>query len=450
MGNRLLYFETALFAIGFFCTLLSSLVLLSGKDGRSPANRFLVYFLVSMTVVMFMLYLIQGGFIIEFPWLYRLPSPMYYFMFPAAFIYVRMILLDEARPRKSDWLHAIPAFLHLIEMTPYYLSSNQRKLEHILADSTNPLGAVAHSEGWLPGYMHNFIRGCIGVIYALLMMRLLWHSRRHRPAGFMVFPEMIQWLWVLTCMLMLFSLALVMAFISPEQGNPMIRSALLYIILAATQIVSGLYLLLNPSLLFGMPKLENMVGRLKLLRDRVNEDEPDPVLARPLFNKETSGIETPFLGQLPPYPVEIEAPVKELSESLPVEMEEEGKDIKRLPQEQYDDFIKQMTRLMDEQKPFLRKRYSINELAHDVKVPRHHISYLLNNIFQIRYTDYINQFRIKYLKERLVNEDLGHMTLEGLALEAGFSLRITFIRVVQKQTGMNPSEYFKLDLAEEG
>jgi AraC-like DNA-binding protein len=448
MGNQLLYFETALFAIGFFCTLLSSVVLLSGRDGRSPANRFLVYFLVSMTVVMFMLYIIQGGFIIEIPWLYRLPSPMYYFMFPAAYIYVRMILLDEARPRKSDWLHAIPALLHLVEMTPYYLSSNQRKLEHILADSTNPLGALAHSEGWLPGYMHNFIRGCIGVIYALLMMRLLWNSRKRRPAGFMVFPEMIQWLWVLSSMLMLFSLSLVMAFIAPGLGNPIIKSALLYTILAATQIVSGLYLLLNPSLLFGMPKLEKMVGRLKLMHEGVHADEPYPVLVKPLFRKETNGRETPFHAQNPAPPVEMETPMKEISESLPFQTEEEGTEIKRLPQEKYDDFLKQMNGLMEDKKPFLRKRYSISDLAHDVKVPQHHISYLLNSIFQIRFNDYINQYRIKYLKDRLAKEDLGHMTLEGLALEAGFSSRITFIRVVQKQTGMNPSEYFKLNNAE--
>ncbi|MCU0389094.1 MAG: helix-turn-helix domain-containing protein [Chitinophagaceae bacterium] len=424
------------------------MVLLSGKDGRSPANRFLVYFLVSMTVVMFMLYVIQGGFIVEIPWLYRLPSPMYYFMFPAAYIYVRMILLDEARPRKTDWLHAIPALLHLVEMTPYYLSSNQRKLEHILADSTNPLGAVAHSEGWLPGYMHNFIRGCIGVIYALLMMRLLWHSRRRRPAGFMVFPEMIQWLWVLSSMLMLFSLSLVMAFIAPGQGSLIVRSALLYTILAATQIVSGLYLMLNPSLLFGMPKLEKMVGRLRLMREGVQEDKPYPVLAGPLFNIETNRIEPPFHAQQPPSPVEMETPKEELAESLPFSMEEEGKEIKRFPQEMYDDFINRMTRLMEDEKPFLRQRYSISELAHDVKVPQHHISYLLNNIFQIRYNDYINQFRIRYLKDRMAKENLSHMTLEGLALEAGFSSRITFIRVVQKQTGMKPSEYFKLDLAE--
>jgi AraC-like DNA-binding protein len=36
--------------------------------------------------------------------------------------------------------------------------------------------------------------------------------------------------------------------------------------------------------------------------------------------------------------------------------------------------------------------------------------------------------------------------MEGLALEAGFNSRITFIRVVKKHTGMNPSEYYKVDL----
>jgi len=280
------------------------------------------------------------------------------------------------------------------------------------------------------------------------MMRLLWNSRKRRPAGSMVFPEMIQWLWVLSCMLMLFSLSLVMAFIAPEQGNPIVRSALLYTILAATQIVSGLYLLLNPSLLFGMPKLEKMVGKLKLMREGVHEDEPYPVLVKPLFRKETNEMGTPFHEQLPTSPVEMENPLKEFSEPLPFQTEEEGTEIKRLPQEKYDDFIKQMNGLMEDKKPFLRKRYSISDLAHDVKVPQHHISYLLNSIFQIRFNDYINQYRIRYLKDRLAKEDLSHMTLEGLALEAGFSSRNTFIRVVQKQTGMNPSEYFKLNNAE--
>jgi AraC-like DNA-binding protein len=258
---------------------------------------------------------------------------------------------------------------------------------------------------------------------------------------------MLQWLWVLSGMLMLFSLSLVLAFVIPGV-NPAVRSAYLYTIMAGTQIVSTLYLLLNPSILFGMPRLEKMVGRLRLFRDDLWLDRPKNIapeisspIGIPFFSGPEQNPERTFSWES-----ETHAESGQLPETAPSSVEE--KESKPIPQRQYDDYIKLLKGFMEEKKPFLRKRYAINDLAKDLKIPQHHISYLLNNVFQIRYNDYINQFRIGYLKDRLAKGDLGHLTLEGLALEAGFSSRITFIRVVQKLTGMKPSEYFKLPLDE--
>jgi AraC-like DNA-binding protein len=379
-----------------------------------------------MAIAMGMSFLIISDLILRLPWLYRLPSPLYYLMFPAAYIYVRMTLLDETSIRKSDYLHAVPALVHLIEMMPFYLRPTSEKLDHILETAGDPLRSVAHAEGWLPAYAHNFIRGLIGVLYALLMVRLLLRSRSKRPSGLDYFPEMMKWLWVHTLMLFGLSLSLVVTIAFPGSGSAAFRSAILYIMMAGTQIVSSLYLLLNPVILFGMPRLEKLVGRWQQQRNDLLLDARRAEIREP----------APQLITQQPAPPKVTATEKKDA-------------AKQATNRNYEDYVLLLQTLMEEKKPFLRKRYSLNDLASDLKVPQHHLSYLLNNTFQLRFSDYINQLRLQYIRQRLTNEDLSHMTLEGLALEAGFSSRITFIRVVQKHTGMNPSDYFKMRFVEE-
>ena len=447
MESGYLILKTALFAVGFFCTALSSVVLLSYKDGRSPANRFLVTFLGIMSLALFMNFLILSKFILQFPWLYRLPSPLFYFLVPSAYIYVRMVLLDEPHARKTDWLHAIPAIIHLVEMLPFYLSSNEIKIAQILEDSQNPMGLMANTEGWLPVYMHNLLRGLQGLIYSSMIYLMLWKSAKKRSSGKIIFPEMVQWLWVFVTMILMLSVAFILAFTIP--GIDMAtKSFLLYFIMTGTQIVSGIYLLFNPSILFGMPKLEKMVAKLRHFNNEIPNEQTSS-RNKATINNDESGAALTHNLQAGTSNVDVSDMVPANSmESHPATMNVENIHLHRIPQVQYDKYIHLLTRLMEEKKPFLRKRYSISNLSNDAKIPQHHVSYLLNNIFQIRFNEYINQFRIKYIKDRMANEDIGHLTMEGLALEAGFNSRITFIRVVKKHTGMNPSEYYKVDLFE--
>jgi AraC-like DNA-binding protein len=447
MESGYLILETALFAIGFFCTALSSIVLLSYKDGRSPANRFLVTFLGIMSLALFMNFMILSKFILQFPWLYRLPSPLFYFLVPSAYIYVRMVLLDEPHARKTDWLHAIPALIHLLEMLPFYLGSNEIKIAQIIEDSQNPMGLMANTEGWLPVYIHNLLRGIQGLIYTSLIYLMLWKSAKKRSTGRIIFPEMIQWLWVFVTMILILSIAFILAFTIPGI-NIATKSFLLYFIMTGTQIVSGIYLLFNPSILFGMPKLEKMVAKLRQFNNGILYEQTTSGNTN-TANRDESGIAlSKNLQSDKNITVEFELEPANSMESQPGKMSIENIQLQKNPQVQYDNYIHLLTRLMEDKKPFLRKRYSISDLSKDANIPQHHISYLLNNIFQIRFNEYINQFRIKYIKDRVAHEEIGHLTMEGLALEAGFNSRITFIRVVKKHTGMNPSEYYKVDLFE--
>jgi hypothetical protein len=110
----------------------------------------LAFFLFSTALVNLMLFLIYTGIIFKLTWLYRLPSPLYYMMFPAAWLYVRMIIRDEVRLKLIDGIHFIPGFLHLLEMIPYYLKSADYKIRHVVDDAPQIMGAYMHNEGILP------------------------------------------------------------------------------------------------------------------------------------------------------------------------------------------------------------------------------------------------------------------------------------------------------------
>jgi AraC-like DNA-binding protein len=59
----------------------------------------------------------------------------------------------------------------------------------------------------------------------------------------------------------------------------------------------------------------------------------------------------------------------------------------------------------------------------------------------MNFNNYISYLRMAYAREQLANKQL---TLEGIALEAGFGSRITFYRLFKDSYGLSPDEYRKL------
>ncbi|SFP95197.1 helix-turn-helix domain-containing protein [Hymenobacter arizonensis] len=93
------------------------------------------------------------------------------------------------------------------------------------------------------------------------------------------------------------------------------------------------------------------------------------------------------------------------------------------------------------QQPFRRKGYGIKDLAEETAIPPHHLSAFINQEYRMNFSDFINRQRVNYIKERMAQLDWRQLTLEGLALEAGFGNRTTFFRAFVKLTGSTPSEY---------
>ena len=92
-------------------------------------------------------------------------------------------------------------------------------------------------------------------------------------------------------------------------------------------------------------------------------------------------------------------------------------------------------------KPFLKQKYSINDLSKDTGIPQHHLSALLNRIYKMRFNEYLNGLRINYIIENFENPAWDKLTLEGIAKQVGFTSRTTFFYTIKKITGESPSEF---------
>ena len=102
-----------------------------------------------------------------------------------------------------------------------------------------------------------------------------------------------------------------------------------------------------------------------------------------------------------------------------------------------------VTRFLDEQKPFLQQRYSLKDLAEDTHIPLHQLSAYINKHCGKNFNDFINEYRVKYCKEKILNDECRNKKLEAVAEESGFNNRNTFAIAFKKVTGINPSQFLK-------
>lgn len=97
--------------------------------------------------------------------------------------------------------------------------------------------------------------------------------------------------------------------------------------------------------------------------------------------------------------------------------------------------------LMATEKPFLEPALTLNDLAKILGVNSAVLSRTINSGFGKNFNDFINEFRIDEVKEKLKNENAKNMTLTGIAFECGFNSKATFNRAFKKFTGVSPKEY---------
>ena len=90
---------------------------------------------------------------------------------------------------------------------------------------------------------------------------------------------------------------------------------------------------------------------------------------------------------------------------------------------------------------FLESDLKIESIAERLAVGNHKVSQTINTIAKQSFYDYVNTFRVDYLKILLENEEHRKFTILALGIESGFNSKSSLNRIFKQHTGISPKSY---------
>lgn len=97
--------------------------------------------------------------------------------------------------------------------------------------------------------------------------------------------------------------------------------------------------------------------------------------------------------------------------------------------------------LMEEETLFERSDLTLNEVAQKLQTNAVILSKVVNQQFALNFNDFINQYRVNAVIERIKNPKYKNQTLLAIAFDAGFNSKATFNRAFKKFTDKNPKDF---------
>jgi AraC-like DNA-binding protein len=100
-----------------------------------------------------------------------------------------------------------------------------------------------------------------------------------------------------------------------------------------------------------------------------------------------------------------------------------------------------LDRLMTDERIYTDDQLTLRDLAGRLSVSPHQLSQLLNDRLNTNFNTYVNQHRIGFARDMLVN--CPDRTVLAISLEAGFNSKSAFYEAFSRFTGMTPQAYRK-------
>lgn len=113
-----------------------------------------------------------------------------------------------------------------------------------------------------------------------------------------------------------------------------------------------------------------------------------------------------------------------------------------LPESAAAEIAKQIEKILDTEQLFLNDKLTLTELAKALDMKSHTISQVINQQMKTNFYKLVNSFRIQHATNLLDNSQL-NWSVERIALESGFSNRVTFNKAFKEQMTCTATEYKK-------
>lgn len=115
-----------------------------------------------------------------------------------------------------------------------------------------------------------------------------------------------------------------------------------------------------------------------------------------------------------------------------------------LTPKQIEMYKKQLTTLLQAEKPYLNPQVSLAELSEKLSISTKNLSQVINQSFDKSFFDFINTYRIKEVQQILEDTEDEKLTVLEAMYDAGFNSKSSFNTAFKKETGLTPTEFRKL------
>lgn len=117
--------------------------------------------------------------------------------------------------------------------------------------------------------------------------------------------------------------------------------------------------------------------------------------------------------------------------------------VSRLNDKEFSFYKAQLHTILETEEIYLNPSLNLQLLSEKIGLSLNDTSYLINTAYEINFYTLINQYRIAKVKKMMADEKYNHLSLLGIAYEAGFTSKSTFNAVFKKTLGVTPTAYMK-------
>ena len=98
---------------------------------------------------------------------------------------------------------------------------------------------------------------------------------------------------------------------------------------------------------------------------------------------------------------------------------------------------------MQQEKPYTNPQLQLSDLAKAINYSPRKLSNLINDIGGLNFNQFINQFRVEAAKKLLLDPEMGHLNLLGIAYQVGFNSKTSFYTTFKQMVGKTPNQFKK-------
>jgi len=417
-----------LILVGIIVSFPISIILFVNDKSINSITRLLAIAFFSISCYALSHFFFLTKLILQVPAYYRLVTPLYYLIPPCIYLYVKQILRPEDKMLKPYWMHFLPAIIMAFDVIPWITIGAQARYEAVFAITTNHQAIFTVAPGYIPIWVHFVARPLLGMIYLYFQFRYIYkvYVAQNRKLNTLHRQALTKWVITLTIIELILYLS-VTAFSTAmwlEVDNVYLLKIVYVpaILMCVSFIIIAFYLYLNPLLLYG-----SNFGAYELSYDYDQELYISQSRNVPLSQRLEARDVTLDLG-------EGAGEDNELDEFV-------GLGLSPYTREAIESYRHCLEREVVQEELFKRQGLTVHQLTKMCDLPARALSFMLTHVYKKRFNDFINEYRINYVVQRLHDNDWRGLTLEGLALEAGFSSRTTFFLAFKKIHQMSPSQY---------